>query len=168
VSTDEYGVPFVIFGSHHEDFFPLLGRIVAISAVIERDVRTLAGKLVSDPAVLNGPSIKKVIGALRDGLERVDNTDDRRVVASYVSDADSAFERRNDYVHGLWPSVSLGRGSAVVGWRQEPWKGELVLDVNLTEMRDDAKRYAELAMRWNDEVIYICNRLPIGPVKEES
>ena len=36
VTADDYGVPSNLMGTHHEDFFALLGRIVALSASLEK------------------------------------------------------------------------------------------------------------------------------------
>ncbi|MBV8998239.1 MAG: hypothetical protein JO304_04210, partial [Solirubrobacterales bacterium] len=46
VTVDDYGVPSNLMGTHHEDFFALLGRIVALSAVLENHVLVIYQFLV--------------------------------------------------------------------------------------------------------------------------
>ena len=45
-ASDDFGIPLNIMGRHPEDFFSVLGRIVALSATLEHQVLTFYQYLV--------------------------------------------------------------------------------------------------------------------------
>ena len=157
---DEYGVPIVIFGVHHPDFFPLLGRAIALSSVIERDVITLARKLV----VLERCNVatsrrSEVLKAAKSGLDAISNVVDRKQVANYLSDVESGLITRDAYAHGLFPASSLEHGKQVVGWRTKPGAPDLEFGEDLIELREDVLRFSELVMRWNNKILPMVSQL---------
>src|SRR5436190_11068645 len=73
VTVDDYGVPSNLMGTHHEDFFPLLGRIVALSASLENHVLVIYQSLVgaAQNEYTNVP-VGKLLERCRKELHRLD------------------------------------------------------------------------------------------------
>ena len=158
MTTDEYGVPLFIFGNHQPDFFPMLGRLIALASVVERDARTLAARLAPDAKALRRSQLEPVLTAICDKLARVPEAD-RAATGGYVEKVSKVGKRRNDYAHSLWPSLSPIYGANVVGWRQEPWSAELRVGKDLETMRDDVTYFSDVVTQWNDQIVHIYNRI---------
>src|SRR3954471_17170589 len=106
VTVDDYGVPSNLIGTHHKDFFPLLGRIVALSATLENHVLVIYQSLVgaAQKEYTNVP-IGKLLERCRKELHRLDaRPSDRQLVDAFLTKAEAIIERRNHYVHNLWPA----------------------------------------------------------------
>lgn len=157
---DEYGVPTVIFGVHHPDFFPLLGRVIALSSVIELNVTTLARKLVS-PERCNVVTAKreKILKAVKNGLDAISDTVNRTEVIKYLDDVEPSLSRRDAYAHGLFPAVSLEHGMRVTGWRTRPGTSDLQLGDDLVELREDVLTFSELVMRFSIRIHPLVSQL---------
>lgn len=168
-AVDQFGVPTFIFGAHGEDFFALLGRAIAVSAVVERDLRTLARKLIAPiEETTQKFAISKLIESARKNLTPVECLEDREVVSEFLDKAGSLFLRRNEYAHSLWPAGSLEFGTQIVGWKSEPWKSELDLGDDLRVLRDDVKQLVGLVVQWNYEILRIISPMPWLQTPEET
>lgn len=168
-SCDEFGVALEIFGVHDPDFFPLLGRLVALAAVTEYDVRTLACKLVASEAChASKGRTTDVLKAMRSALGSIRGQEARRDVDAYLREIAEFQPRRDAYVHGLWPAVSLEAPAQVVGWRLKPDMPDLPLGKDLSQLREDVKKGSELVVRWNRQIIHLVADLPWLQMLEES
>jgi len=159
MNTDQYGVPLVIFGPHSEDFFPLLGRAVALWSIIENNVRMLTHRLPISQELKTKP-ISAILKHAKNGVSKLEQDSFRHTLLAYLNSVCEAAEKRNAYAHSLWPAVSMGYPE-VRGWKPEPWKETVELGSDLEELRNDVKTFADLVMSWNDEIIHIYNRLPV-------
>jgi hypothetical protein len=139
VTVDEYGVPSNLMGTHHKDFFALLGRIVALSASLENHVLVIYQSLVgaAQNEYTNVP-IGKLLERCRKELHRLGSRPgDRELVEMFLSKAEAIIKRRNHYVHNLWPAQPGGR---LFGWRPPRAKGAheaITVEATLSEMRSD-------------------------------
>lgn len=133
---DRYGVPNQLFGQLPDDFYGLIGRVVAVSALVETQlgdlVATLADTVQSTFAGQDGgravktarrlllfplaarPSVSYAMAAqLNDLVDRIEE----------------AMRERNDIVHSVWPGASLENAR---GWRPAP-KAQRLNDVEWTK-----------------------------------
>jgi hypothetical protein len=146
VTVDDYGVPSNLMGTHHEDFFPLLGRIVALSARLENHVLVIYQSLVgaTQNEYTNVP-VGKLLERCRKELHRFDGRpSDRQLVEAFLTKAEAIVERRNHYVHNLWPAQPEGR---LFGWRPPREKGAqeaIIVEATLPEMRSDLASLVDL------------------------
>ena len=146
VSVDEYGVPSNLMGTHHEDFFALLGRIVALSASLENHVLVIYQSLVgaAQSEYTNLP-VGRLLANCRTELQRLDSRpSDRERVEMFLSEAEAIIERRNHYVHNLWPAQPGGR---LFGWRPPRAKDAqeaITIEATLPEMRGDLASLVDL------------------------
>ncbi len=146
VTVDDYGVPSNLMGMHHEDFFSLLGRIVASSASLENHVLIVYQSLVraAQNEYTNVP-VGELIKRCRKELERLDSRpSDGQLVEVFLTKAEAMVERRNNYVHNLWPAQPDGR---LFGWRPPREKGAreaITVEATLLEMRGDLASLLEL------------------------
>jgi hypothetical protein len=146
VTVDEYGVPSNLMGPHHEDFFALLGRIVALSASLENHVlviyQSLVGAAQNDHT--NVPA-GKLLERCRKELHRLGGRpSDCELLEMFLSKAEAIIERRNHYVHNLWPAQPGGR---LFGWRPPRAKGAqeaITIEATLSEMRSDLASLVDL------------------------
>jgi hypothetical protein len=144
-AIDEFGVPSNILGPHPEEFFSLLGRIVALAAALESNVRAFCECLggLSQGALANA-SVKRVIAHGRKNFERLAAPDARTAAQDFLSRAEASILKRHIYVHSLWPAQGGGR---LFGWKQPRRKnatGTDTISTTLTEMREDVLRFVEL------------------------
>lgn len=144
-AIDEFGVPSNILGPHPEEFFSLLGRIVALAAALESNVRTLCEYLAGLPqGALANDSFKSVITNARKNLDRLPGPDARTAAEDFLSGAEEAILKRHIYVHSLWPAQGGGR---LFGWKQPRNKNATATDtisMTLTEMGEDVMRFVRL------------------------
>lgn len=141
VTRDAFGVPSNLMGHHPEEFFSMLGRIVALSASLEYRVlsfyQALAGRGQDAFVEL---SVSRVIQGARKELDRLSDPEEQRMAAAYLDTAEEITRRRNDYVHNLWPAQPGGR---TFGWRRPQKKGAtgtIIVEGTLDEMREDLER----------------------------
>lgn len=153
VTVDDYGVPSNLMGVHHEDFFSLLGRIVVLSAVLENHVLVVYQSLVR--AAQNEHTslpVRNLLERCRKELHRLDGCpNDHQLVETFLKEAEAMIERRNHYVHNLWPAQPGGR---LFGWRPPRNKGSqdaITVDATLVEMRGDLASLVDLldVRRWH-------------------
>jgi hypothetical protein len=146
VTMDDYGVPSNLMGTHHEDFFALLGRVVALSASLENHVlviyQSLAGAAQNEHTNL---SVGKLLARCRKEHHRLEGRpSDLQLVEIFLSKAEAIIERRNHYVHNPWPAQPGGR---LFGWRPPREKGAqeaITVEATLPEMRSDLASLVDL------------------------
>ena len=139
VTVDAYGVPSNLLGRHREDLFSITGRIVMLSATLENRLLSLYQALMgSAPSEYANVPVGKLIKRCGDELHRLDGRPEHRLLMeTFLADAKAIIERRNHYVHNLWPAQA---GDKLWGWR--PSRDKNVLEVvsvetTLGEMRAD-------------------------------
>lgn len=161
VTVDDYGVPSNLMGTHHEDFFALLGRIVALSASLENHVLVLYQSLVgaAQNEYTNVP-VGKLLDRCFKELHRLDGRPgDHQLVEIFLSNAEAIIERRNHYVHNLWPAQPGGR---LFGWRPPREKGAqeaITVEATLPEMRSDLASLVDLleVRYWHRLLTVVCS-----------
>lgn len=114
-TIDSFGVPSNLTGNHPEEFFSMLGRIVALSALLENRVlvfyQYLVGRRQDEHTELGVGTL--IANALSE-IQRLPEPADRQLAEQFLMEAKAITGRRNDYVHNLWPAQSDGR---LFGWR---------------------------------------------------
>lgn len=146
VTVDAFGVRSDLMGTHREDFFALLGRIVALAAILENHVLVIYQSLVgaAQNEYTNIP-VGKLLARCRKELHRLeDRPSDRQLVEIFLSEAEALVERRNNYVHSLWPAQPGGR---LFGWRpprEKATQEAITVEATLSEMRSDLASLVEL------------------------
>lgn len=109
-TIDEFGVPSNIFGRQPEEFFQMLGRIVALASSVEYTFRVFYEHVAPLEAQDKVPgSFAQLVKESRRLLPRLLSAADRQFAQSYISDAEKAVSRRHEYVHSLWPAQGSGR-----------------------------------------------------------
>lgn len=143
-ASDDFGVPLNIMGRHPEDFFSILGRIVALSATLEHQVLTFYQYLVGrDQAAFTDWSVSKLIREARKELKRLP-APDGQLASEWLREADAITKERNNYVHNMWPAQGDGR---LVGWRVPQKKNasaSIMVEKSMDAMRADLHRLVEL------------------------
>jgi hypothetical protein len=143
-TPDRFGVPPNIMGRHPEDFFSILGRIVALAAVLENKVLVFYQHLVGGRQ--DEHSELGVGQLVTNGLQELHRLPpaDRDLAKEWLLEAQVMTAKRNDYVHNMWPAQGDNR---LFGWRMpkkrnatEPVKTEGTLE----EMRVDLNRLVAL------------------------
>ena len=143
--TDDFGVPLSIMGRHPEDFFSMLGRIVALAAVLENKTlvfyQYLVGRRQDEHTELSvGPLIANALQNLH-RLPRGDSD----LAKEWLLEAKAITAKRNDYVHNLWPAQ--GGDGRLFGWRVPKRKNareSIATEGTLEEMRNDLNRLVSL------------------------
>jgi hypothetical protein len=115
--TDQWGVHVNMFGPVPEDFWGLIGRITAVSALVEQrlhDLYCTLARVAQD--VHAGAPGTFLIRELRGHVQAVP-LDQHDQVQAFLTDAEAALVQRHEIVHSLWPHS----GSPTVrGWRGVP------------------------------------------------
>lgn len=119
VAVDDFGVPSNLLGRHDEALFSMVGRIVMLSATLENRLLTiyqaLKGAAQNEYTNL---SMGRLISGSSDELHRLDRRPDhRQMLETFLAEAKAVIERRNHYVHNLWPAQACG---TMWGWRPSP------------------------------------------------
>ncbi|MBS1887510.1 MAG: hypothetical protein JSU06_10015 [Actinobacteria bacterium] len=142
---DRFGVPPNLMGRHPEEFFSILGRIVALSAILENKILVFYQHLVGGSQDEHtGMPVGRLIAKARQELHRLP-PEDRQLAEDFLLDAKAITEKRNDYVHNLWPVQGGGR---LFGWRAVPKQkapsASVTTEGTLEEMRYDLERLVDL------------------------
>lgn len=144
-TVDAFGVPSNIHGPHPEEFFSMLGRIVALSATLESNVRTFSEHLAGLPQdALASTNFKDLVKDARGDLERLIAPDDRDLADDFLSRAEAAVLKRHVYAHSMWPAQGGGR---LFGWkpnRKTSASATDMISTTLAEMREDVLRFVAL------------------------
>lgn len=135
-TADDFGVPSRLLGQQSADFFQLLGRIVALSALLEELVRQMAAELQVAEATSGRPAaVSRLIDRCRDAIAKFGAAPPS--VGQWIEDAGAATLRRNEYVHSLWPAQG---GDLLFGWRpalDSGGHGAVTVRKDLDEMKRD-------------------------------
>jgi hypothetical protein len=138
--ADEFGVPLNLMGPHPEHFFSVLGRIVALAAVLENKLlvfyQYLVGRRQDEYTELSVSRL--IVNALQE-LHRLPPADGA-LAKEWLLEAKAITAKRNDYVHNLWPAQGDGK---LFGWRVPKKKNAaapITTEGTLEEMRDDLDR----------------------------
>jgi len=151
VTTDRFGIPGNVFGAHDEDFFSALGRVAALSALIEHQAlvtfQTMTNALQSEHTQLAASQLtEKACKALRP----INDDQHKQTLQRYFQDVGAALRERNDYIHNLWPSQP---GDRLFGWRHSRDKNAPAdkqyasLETTMSELKDFILRLVELIQR---------------------
>ena len=142
--TDDFGVPLNIMGRHPEDFFSILGRIVALAAILENKIlvfyQYLVGRRQDDHTEL---AVGRLIANALQELHRLPPAEGD-LAKEWLLEAKEITAKRNDYVHNMWPAQGDGR---LFGWRVPKKKNapaSITTEGTLEEMRDDLGRLVAL------------------------
>lgn len=155
MSADSFGIPDSLLGPHPEQFYGALGRMVALSALLENELLTLHQALMgsqqnehtklSAADLVSGSKTRTVeLGrAERLGPQAVDE------ISGFLAHASELLAARNDYVHNVWPAQPDGR---LFGWRPQRNKDSgdqhILTDTTLANLLPDLRAVAELLERW--------------------
>jgi len=144
-APDRFGVPPNLMGRHPEEFFSILGRMVALTAILENKIlifyQYLVGRRQDEhTGLFVGQLITNALGGLHPLPPR-----DRQVGEDFLLEAKAITDKRNDYVHNLWPAQGDGR---LFGWRAVSKKkapaASMTTEGTLEEMRSDLTRLVDL------------------------
>lgn len=143
-TRDRFGVPSNLMGKHDEDFFSILGRIVALAATLENKIlaflQYLVGRSQQAHTELSvGPLIDKALK----NLHRLPPAD-REFAEKFLREAKAMTAKRNDYVHNMWPAQG---DSTLFGWRVPQKKAAqtpVTTVITMDDMRDDLGRLVAL------------------------
>jgi hypothetical protein len=145
-TPDQFGVPFNLMGRHPEEFFSMLGRVVTLSASLENHLLVIYQSLVGAAQnEFTGVPVGKLLKRCRRELHRLDGRpDDRQLMEDFLAKAEEITERRNHYVHNLWPAQPGGR---LFGWRPPREQGvqeAITIESTLEEMNADLASLVEV------------------------
>jgi len=108
-TADRFGVPLNIMGRHPEDFFSMLGRIVALAATLENKIlvfyQYLVGRRQDEHTELG---VGQLIANTLQELHRLPPADGD-LAKEWLLEAKAITIKRNDYVHNMWPAQGDGR-----------------------------------------------------------
>jgi len=143
-TPDRFGVPLNIMGRHPDDFFSILGRIVALAAVLENKIlvfyQYLVGRRQEDHTELG---VGELIANALQELHRLPPADGD-LAKEWLLEAKAIASKRNDYVHNMWPAQGDGR---LFGWRVPKKRNAtawITTEATLDEMRGDLNRLVAL------------------------
>ena len=160
MTTDHFGIPGNVFGAHDEEFFGALGRVAALSALVEHQAlvtfQTMTNALQSEHTQLPaGQLIEKACKALLP----INDDDDKQTLQRYFQDVGAALRERNDYIHNLWPAQP---GDRLFGWRPGRDKNAAAdkqyesLETTMGELKDFIVRLVALIQRRDRVYIAAC------------
>jgi hypothetical protein len=133
--TDRFGVPHTLMGLHDEGFFAVLGRIVPLCALLENHLLALCQGLTgSGQHEHTRRPASKLIELSEDELSTLTDDADRHIVRSFLRSAAELMERRNDYIHSLWPAQGSERLFAWRPSRDPTDQAAMTLETNLQEL----------------------------------
>jgi hypothetical protein len=106
---DEYNLSCRTLGTHPDEFYGAMGRVVCVCAVLEDKVTALRHALARvQQGTFSHQPINQQIKAARALL--VDLPDPgRELMSAYLDRVDDAFGRRNDLVHSSFPAQASGQ-----------------------------------------------------------
>jgi len=144
-APDRFGVPTNIMGRHPEEFFSILGRLVALTAILENKLLVFYQYLVGGRQDEHtGLTVGRLIAETLDELHRLPQ-ESRPFAEEFLLESRAITEKRNGYVHNLWPAQGDGR---LFGWRAVSRKrapaGSLTTEGTLEEMRRDLTALVDL------------------------
>lgn len=124
-TIDEFELPASILGPLPDWFYPALGRVVAVSALLENKAQVLAETLAHSPQdSLTMTSVAKLRKIAISAAIRIDSANAGSVqstvdpisapVSEFFDEVVRLLDRRNGVVHAIWPAQP---GEQQFGWR---------------------------------------------------
>ena len=156
--VDEFDLPVMLFGTQPEWFFPAVGRVVAVSALLENKAQVLAETLAGCPQ--DTLSMARIADLRKNALQAADQIDMansssgvepvKPEVTDFFDRTARLLDRRNDVVHAIWPAQP---GAEQFGWRSpRPSKTTSVrvtADNTRAKLSDLIRQESELILAWN-------------------
>lgn len=106
---DEYNLSRRVLGTHPDEFYGAMGRIVCVCAILEDKVTALRIALARvKQGTFSHQPINQQIKAVRALLVDIP-APGRELTSSYLDRVDDAFGRRNDFVHSSFPAQASGQ-----------------------------------------------------------
>lgn len=155
MTVDGFGLPPNLLGPHPDEFFQIMGRVVALTALLEHRLLTLYELLTAQTGTRS-----KVRGAgdfvslCRDELKRFRGAEGQRL-GVFLDTASECLRVRNSYVHSVWPAQA---GDEKFAWRADirnDLRATITFTKTLGEMRADLTALIELLDfgRWSQLVL---------------
>jgi len=150
-TTDRYGLSADVLGTHSDDFYGAVGRVVCVCAVLEDKVTSLRHTLEGvRQGVHTQQPVSKQIQVARERAGAM--PDYSRDVTQYLDDVEKAFRRRNEIAHSSFPAQEGGRL-----WGHRPARDKNILDgtadvieTTIDELRGFIGELSDLVRRFND------------------
>lgn len=121
--VDEYGLPVGILGSHPNEFYGAIGRVVCVSAVLEDKVTSLRHSLEgAGQGTFAGEPVSNQIRRARRLCQGLPEPGPEQIRA-FCDKAEAAFLRRNVLVHSSFPAQADGRV-----WGHRPARDKTITD----------------------------------------
>lgn len=151
--TDDFGVPNGLMGVHDEEFFQILGRIIALSALVEMRLVTLYELLTPLPQRrMRVRGTRDLVVHCREQLNRFPEAE-ARFVQAFLDSASSVLAARHGYAHSLWPAQG---GEEQFAWRPDIRNLTATIEFTKTasEMRNDLSAIIRLLdiVHWNEMI----------------
>jgi hypothetical protein len=154
VTVDRFGIPDSTFGVVPDDFYGLLGRVVALGALVEMRFGDVVGRLTAKTeAQLAGKQMSQLLD-LFDKVAKGQTVPDR--LPGLRDRTDRAMQQRNTLVHSLWPAPRLDEAK---GWRgvtpsRRPASGEPIVwtYANEDQMVGLVRELVELSSALRDQL----------------
>jgi hypothetical protein len=89
-------------------------------------------------------TVSRLSAAAQEELHMLNAPEDHQLAQEFLSEVTAVIQKRNSYVHNLWPAHSGGR---IFGWRMPPKKNAkepIITEGTLDEMRDDLEHLVAL------------------------
>lgn len=121
--VDAFGLPVGVLGSHPDEFYGAIGRVVCVCAVLEGQVTTLRHTLeeVQQGKFTHEPVTAQIDVARGHVQELPDH--DAQEIEGFLDAAEDAFHRRNALVHSSFPAQPDGRI-----WGHRPTRDRSIMD----------------------------------------
>lgn len=149
-APDEFGVPSNMFGRHPEEFFGRLSRIVMVASLLEHRLLSFYQSLKGIPQhEETNLAASTVVSNIRKDLLALSDANERGQVKAWLDESDYLLDRRNHYVHDLWPAQD---GDRIYGWRFDrkatPASPTKHIDLTPEEMQTDLRRFLDAVRLW--------------------
>ncbi len=143
--TDRFGVPDHLLGPHTDEFYACVGRVVALSALLEDRLRVLVQRQVGVTDAPANLGTMQVSVLIRMGTAHmVEFIDDptRSLAEEFFVRVLWAMDERNDIVHNLWPAHDDGPH---LGWRSaRDESGDIVISRSPSDLRELVLHFVQL------------------------
>ena len=143
--TDRFGVPDHLLGPHTDEFYGCVGRVVALSALLEDRLRVLVSR---QGGVTDGPAnlgTMQVFVLIRMGTARMVAFIDeptRSLAEVFFARALWAMDERNHIVHNLLPAQDDGPH---LGWRSAgDESGDIVISRSPSDLSELVLHFVQL------------------------
>lgn len=142
---DGWGVPDRLLGPLPADFYEAVGRVTALTALLEDRLRALlqAVRRVAQTAHAKDGA-GRLIPALRRRAVRLGA--DWAAFPAYLNDVADLLERRNTLVHSLWQPTDDGTG--FFGHRLDPDAERTTADITMDDLRSTVADAVNLIDAW--------------------